>query len=210
MAAAITFIAGGLSAATPLVNGSGLGFYGSTFGSSVQVSSYQDTSFITSADGSTNIAQVYNNKFKDSASGYIAGSTVGTGLLYFPNYQTPLNVRFTYDTGIRSENVYVYVYDRVAIANPQSGVTCKVAEIIHPSTSQTVQGSGSTTWTTMAGTGVPLHMANSPGASGHYAGNGSTSTRNDSEHDWYLAISASPDSIGAKTQFGLWVQLEYF
>ena len=28
-------------------------------------------------------------------------------------------------------------------------------------------------------------------------------------HDWYLAISASPDSIGSKTQYGLYFTLEY-
>lgn len=28
-------------------------------------------------------------------------------------------------------------------------------------------------------------------------------------HDWYLAISASPDSIGSKTDFGLYFTLEY-
>jgi len=28
-------------------------------------------------------------------------------------------------------------------------------------------------------------------------------------HDWYVALSASPDSIGSKTQYGLYFTLEY-
>jgi len=54
---------------------------------------------------------------------------------------------------------------------------------------------------------VPL--AQSPGPSGHYAGNGTANTGQYTQHDWYLAISASPDSIGSKTQYGLYVELEY-
>jgi hypothetical protein len=28
-------------------------------------------------------------------------------------------------------------------------------------------------------------------------------------HDWFIAMSASPDSIGSKTDFGLYFTLEY-
>ena len=28
-------------------------------------------------------------------------------------------------------------------------------------------------------------------------------------HDWYVALSASPESIGSKTDFGLYFTLEY-
>ena len=33
------------------IAGSGLGFYGATFGSSVQIGSFQDTTFVTNAAG---------------------------------------------------------------------------------------------------------------------------------------------------------------
>ena len=29
------------------------------------------------------------------------------------------------------------------------------------------------------------------------------------QHDWYVALSASPESIGSKTDFGLYFTLEY-
>ena len=29
------------------------------------------------------------------------------------------------------------------------------------------------------------------------------------QHDWYLALSAEPETIGSKTQYGLFFTLEY-
>ena len=62
---------------------------------------------------------------------------------------------------------------------------------------------------TFGGSGIVVPLAQSPGPSGHYAGDGSANTGQYTQHDWYLAISASPDSIGSKTQYGLYVELEY-
>jgi hypothetical protein len=46
----------------------------------------------------------------------------------------------------------------------------------------------------------------SPGTSGLSPSGADTV---DVQHDWYVAISGSPDSIGSKTQYGLYVSLEY-
>ena len=62
---------------------------------------------------------------------------------------------------------------------------------------------------TVGGSGIVVPLAQSPGPSGHYAGNGTGNTGQYTQHDWYLAITASPDSIGSKTQYGLYVELEY-
>jgi hypothetical protein len=42
---------------------------------------------------------------------------------------------------------------------------------------------------------------------GYTSQNGSlhTSTR----HDWYIALSSEPESIGSKTQYGLYFSVEY-
>lgn len=98
------------------------------------------------------------------------------------------------------------IYDRSNINNDPSGVTCRCAEIIHPDTTQTANGSGDTSWINVHGSGVTLSLVSSPGQSG-YSPNGSNT--NDMTHDWYVAISPSPDSVGSKTQFGLYVSLEY-
>ena len=61
----------------------------------------------------------------------------------------------------------------------------------------------------VGGSGIIVPISDSPGASGNYAHNGTGSEHTATQHDWYLAISASPDSIGSKTQYGLYVELEY-
>ena len=104
-----------------------------------------------------------------------------------------------------------------------------MAELLHTSASYAVEGSGDTIWygsatgagspnpstrlaagtNTVGGSGIIVPLAQSPGPSGHYAGNGTANTGQYTQHDWYVAISASPDSIGSKTQYGLYVELEY-
>jgi hypothetical protein len=84
---------------------------------------------------------------------------------------------------------------------------CKVAELIHISPTNGAGGSGSSTWQTPTGSSYVLTVtATSPGTSGFSPNGPSTS---DTRHDWFFALSASPNSIGSKTQFGLYFSLEY-
>jgi hypothetical protein len=190
--------------------GSGLGFYGdSGFGASVRVGEYQGRTFITNGAGSTQGPEADNVKYVNAGSGVLGQTGSGIALTAIPNHQATLEVRLTSDTAVQVQSARLYGYDRHSINNPPSGVTLKGAEIIHPTQSQTNNGSGDTTWVTMAGTGSYLSLANSPGVSGQYAGNGSNSTRPDTVHSWFAALSASPNSVGAKTQFGLMFETEY-
>jgi len=86
-------------------------------------------------------------------------------------------------------------------------VTTKVAQIIHPDPNQAnPSNSSDATWSTPTGSSVILSLVNSPGISG---GRPMGDYTTDTQHDWYTVISASPDSIGAKTLYGLYVELEY-
>ncbi len=202
--ATITFLADNVN-----LNGSGLGFYGAGFGQSVDVSAYQGTTFITNGAGTAQGAQVNNIKYENTLSGFLGSATSGVLLTQMPNYLATLNIRFTHGSAIKAQNTVVRIYDRSNINNDASGVTTKVAELIHPDTVQNNNGSGDTTWLTPHGSAVTVSLAPSPGYSGLYAGNGANSTRSDTQHDWYLAISASPDSIGSKTLYGLYISTEY-
>lgn len=188
--------------------GSGLGFYGASFGQSVNVGEYQTTTYITNAAGTSQGPQVNNNKYLNSMSGYLNGQTSGTLLTSWPNYLATLRINFSHSTSVQVQNAKFRIYDRTSIDNPASGVTTKVAQLIHPDIIQNNNGSGSTTWSTLEGSAVTLTLATSPGYSGIYAGNGSNSTRPDTSHDWYLSCSSSPDSIGSKLYAG-YVSLEY-
>lgn len=204
--AAIDFYAD--SFAVQNLNGSGLGFFGSSFGRSVPVGEYQTTTYITDGNGTTEGAQVNNIKWMHPNSGAINGASEVV-LTAIPNYLATLNIRFTHGSAVQTQNSKLRIYDRTSINNPPSGVTCKVAELIHPDTVQNNNGSGDSSWITPVGSSVIMDLAPSPGISGLYAGNGSNSTMTDTRHDNYIAISASPDSIGSKNQFALYFETEY-
>ena len=185
---------------------SGIGFYGSTFGASVAVGSYQDTTYCTSSTGTTQGAQTNNVKYLNSASGILNSASSGVSLLSIPNYLSTFIAEFSHSSAVRLQNTKAYIYDRSSINNPPSGLVCKLAEIIHPSITQLGSiGSGSTQWMGPAGSSY-MTLTPSPGRSGLYLNGPSTS---DVIHTHYLAISESPSSIGSKTQNGFYIETEY-
>ena len=191
------------------LNGSGLGFFGNSgFGSSVEVGEYQDATHITDGNGLTNGGQVTNVKWSHANSGTLDGPNT-YALQDIPHRLATLNIRFTHTSAVKTQNAKLRIYDRSAINNDPSGVTCKVADIWghpHPTAETANQGSGDSSWNTPKGSGVIMDLVASPGNSGQRP-NGANTT--EIRHDWYVAMSASPDSIGSKTQFGLYVECEY-
>lgn len=201
----IRFLAGSIFNIHNLA-GSGLGFYGASFGSSVQVSSYQTTTWITNSTGATQGPQVDNITKTHPSSGSINGAA-SVGLLDVPNHLASLQVQFSHTSAVTTQNAKMRIYDRSNINNDPSGVTCYCAEIIHPSFTQTGSlGSGDSSWIHVHGSAVVLNLMDSPGISGLSPNGPSTSSV---EHTWHIAMSPSPDSVGSKTQFAAYVELEY-
>lgn len=188
------------------LSGSGLGFFGGGFGDSIEVGSYNDSTFITDSNGTIQGPQVDNIKYQNSQSGIVNGASSGIPLTSIPNYLATLNARFTHSSAVKTQNCKLRIYDRASINNDPSGVTVKVAELSHPGLTQLDEGSGNAVWQTPTGSSVIMDLIASPGMSG-LRPNGASTTAD--RHDTYLAISASPDSIGSKTQVALFVQLEY-
>jgi hypothetical protein len=206
MAAAITFM-GGLNAFSNL-NGSGLGFYGASFGTSVQVGQYQDSTFVTDGNGTVQGPATNNCKWASSSGVKWRNVAGDIRIQALPNQSGSVQVRFTYDTPVKTQNAQARIFDRVNKDNDPVGVTAMVAELVHPDLVVTLPGSpsGSATWVNAKGSGTVLTLTASPGYEG--ARPSGVDTIADT-HDWYLAMSASPDSIGSKTSFGLYVELEY-
>lgn len=202
--ATINFYSGNL--AVNNLSGSGLGFYGAGFGYSVAVGSYQDTTFITNAAGTSQGPQCNNVKYMNIGSGIINSASSGVPLISIPNYLATLKIEFVHTSAVKTQNAKFYCYDRDNINNPASGVTFKFAELIHPNIVQNPDGSGSTTWLTPTGSSVIISLTSSPGMSG-LSPNGPSTTQD--THHWYAALSASPNSIGSKTQFGAYFVVEY-
>ena len=215
--------------------GSGLGFFGNGFGLSVPVGQYQESTFVSNSNGTASGVKASNTKFA-SISGTIHNGNIEDDNEHLPNYYAPLNVRFTHDEAVRVQNCKLRIFDRNDIENQASGVITKVYEIRHPhgtpgSTSDlgplAHRGRGTHDWVEFdpEDNMVDMLFTSSPGVSGLNTSAGDTLPSLDGSvynyvykegaahqaerHDWYIALSASPDSIGSKTQYGLYFTLEY-
>jgi hypothetical protein len=205
MSVSLNFYGGtGLTEENLNLGGSGLGFYGDGgFGYSINVGEYQGRTFITDSNGVVKNSEIQNVKYFAPDSGILGQVGSGINLLNIPNNQSTLNIRFTNDTPLQVQDAKLYIYDRININNAPSGVTTKIAEIIHPYPTQDPTGSGSNHWITTN----QLNLSNSPGISGFMAvGSGSIVT--DTQHDFYVGISCSPNSIGSKL-FGMYFSCSY-
>jgi hypothetical protein len=213
--------------------GSGIGFYGSTHGVSVPVGSQQTTTYVTDSLGVNQGSRLNNTAMATMGSGVTKGtisinSATAVDLDKLPNYLCPLNIRFTHSEPVRVQNCKLRIFDRNNIANHASGVVTYVYEARHPATVQTVtnlshRGRSETSWyefdpaTSMS----DMTFTPSPGASGKNTtvsdsssptlGFSTTdgSSHQSSRHDWYLALSSEPVTIGSKTQYGLYFTAEY-
>lgn len=194
--------------------GSGLGFFGAGgFGASVQVGAYQGRTFVCNGAGTQQGPECNNITYLSANSGILGQAGTGIPLQSIPNGQASLNIRFTNagSNAVKTQNAKLIIYDRAGSPPEQftaSGVTTQVAQINHISQIQGPGGSGFATWSTfLAGvTGLIVLPTCSPGSGATYVSGTNTT---DINHDWYFAISASPNSIGSKTQFGLYWSNEY-
>tara|TARA_Y100000004_G_C8906110_1_gene408758 strand:+ start:570 stop:1280 length:711 start_codon:yes stop_codon:yes gene_type:complete len=219
------------SAASNLIDhsaGSGIGFYGSSFGASVPIGSTQTTTFVTNSTGTTQASQL-NNTAKTSSTQVSVNGADSINLNVLPNYLCPLNVRFTADQNYKVQNCKLRIFDRTNIENHATGVTTHVYEARHPAASQSVAnldfhgGASELTWVEFT-SGVAMAdmtFTSSPGMSGTntnsddtdqvgkgWETNDGASHAND-RHDWYIALSSSPITVGSKTQYGLYFTVEY-
>lgn len=190
------------------LSGSGLGMYGDLgFNSAVNVSSWQGRTFISDSAGVNQGPEANNIKFLNNGSGILGQTGSGIGIRAIPNFQATLNMRFTNDTNCKVQNSYIQAYDRVSVLNPPSGLTFAAANLIHPDTNQINNGSGDPIWRFPAGSSImSLGATFSPGSSGLSPNGPNTS---DNRHDFYIALSASPSSVGSKS-WAILASVEYF
>ena len=111
--------------------GSGLGFYGSTFGSSVQIGSFQDTTFVTNAAGTSQGPAANNVKFTVPATG--SSQAVGSGIpiTKINSGDRSFHINFDHTSDVNVQNCQLRIYDRTNTNYPASGVVTKVCEIVN-------------------------------------------------------------------------------
>ena len=169
----------------------------------------------------------------------VQSDSTTTGTSGVPNVAAPLNIRFTHDEGVRVQNCKLRIFDRNDISQHASGVTTKVYEVRHPNPIQSddvAAGTGPLKFRGNVGehqwveytdgfTMEDYALTPGPGPSGLNTSSDDTIPADDgtyvnwisqsgescraTRHDWYLGLSASPDTIGSKTDFGLYFTLEY-
>ena len=192
------------------LSGSGLGFFGAGgFGTSVEVGAWQGTTYITDSNGTISGGSTENTTYYSAESGINneISPTVPHNIRGIPNRLATLNIRFEHDSAVKIQNAKLRIFDRSNVNNAASGVVTKVAQLIHVADTESVSdGLGDASWNTPAGSAVIMDLVGSPGISGIEE---TDTEHTDTRHDYYVAISASPNSIGAKTLYGLYVELEY-
>ena len=113
------------------LSGSGLGFYGSSFGASVSTNDYQDSTYLTDENGESNFGSARNVKYLNP-SGLIGGTNKETGVLTGMNgTEATLLIHFDHTTKVKVQNAQLRIYDRVNIDNAAVQVITKVAEIVN-------------------------------------------------------------------------------
>lgn len=165
-----------------------------------------------------------------------AGAIGNSGI---PNKEAPLKISFEHDEAVRVQNCKLRIFNRTDIEQHANGVTTQVYEVRHPHPTRGVDfdneigplvfrgTTGAHAWTEYASglAMTDLTMTPGPGVSGlntsadetldetvgiytNWQSNSGEAVRS-LRHDWYVALSASPESIGSKTDFGLYFTLEY-
>jgi hypothetical protein len=219
--------------------GSGLGFYGNGFRVSVAVGSQQDQTYVTNALGTSQGVRLNNTAMASAGDTTTQGTVAVNGgqpvnLGDLPNMACPLNIRFTHTggTAVRTQNCKLRIFDRNGtIDDPAKEVTTYVYEARHPSNSETVDQLEHRAYATdnkwvefdsSDTTVADMELTSSPGINGTNSGGENNTTqsakgwatnegpsRQDVQHDWFVALSSMPDAIGSKTDYALYVTMEY-
>jgi len=168
-----------------------VGFYGPGFGLSVKVGEYNETTYRTTEDGQTNGTALPNLRYANTSGAYVGPSIIAAELVSVLNNESTIRVRLTTDSAVQTQNAEFRTFDKTSIDSAPSGVDVFSAEIINPSGT----GTGDVNWTQIQGSGTVLGLDDQTTAS--------------TEHNFYIALSATPTSIGEKTNFAFYFQAEF-
>lgn len=171
-----------------------LGFFGSNFGFSIRVGEYNNTCYRTNSIGTSNGGALPNLRWANATGAYVGSELTASELLEIDNSEATLLITLNTDAAIKTQNSSLRAFDRLSINSNPSGVTIRAAEIAKDQPA--VRGSGDSGWTFIAGSGDTLSLADQ-------------TTDDFTTHDWYIGLTATPTSIGEKTNIGLYFETEF-
>lgn len=198
MATSISWYGGdGVNEIVPAESGNNdtLGFFGANFGFSIRVGEYNNTSFATNDNGTTNYGQVPNLRYANTSGAFVASELTATELLQVDDGEATLRIRLSSDSSVGTQNASFRAFDRVNIDNDPTEVTVYAAEIRKPQ--PTIRGSGDQYWTSVHGT-TALSLDDHLNA-----------WELGTQHNWYIGLSVTPTTIGEKTGLGFYFEVEF-
>ena len=158
------------------------------FDSKITVGQYNDSTHVKSSGGANDSSgNTPNNvKFISQTGGTGGDSQADWGdgtedLDAITNAEATLLINFSHGSSVITEDAIFYAYDGTTPATAPVGITFVAAEV------------GDANWTAAEGSGSPVTINDDTTAT---------------SHDYYIACSASPDSVGLK-EFALRIELTY-
>lgn len=171
--------------ATDIVQFAGAG----GFDSKITVGEYNDTTHVKSSGGANDSSgNTPNNvKFISQSGGTGSDSQADWGdgtedLDQILDAECTLHINFSDASSVTTESAIFYAYDGSTTTTAPTGITFVAAE------------GGDANWTGAEGSGSALALDDQGAAT---------------SHDFYIAVSASPDSVGLKDSFTLRCELTY-
>jgi hypothetical protein len=159
-----------------------LQFAGGSFGAAVTVSEYNTSTHVESSVGADDSSANTPNNNKYIASGTADWGDGTENLDQIATTEAALKINFSHGSSVVTSNTKFYAYDGTTPATAPTGVTFYAAEV------------GDSAWTNAEGSGSALAIDDD-----------TTGT----SHDYFIAVSASPESVGLKTAFKLRIELTY-
>lgn len=160
-----------------------LQFAGGTFDSAITVGEYNDSTHVedsgTSADNSSGNTP---NNVKYVASGTADWGDGTEDVANILDGECTLKINFAHGSAVAVSSHTFYAYDGTTTTSAPTGVTFFALE------------QGDAAWTAAEGSASALSI---------------TDSASSTSHDFYVAVSASPDSVGEKTAFTLRDELTY-
>jgi hypothetical protein len=171
-----------------------IGFYGAAYGDKVAVSAYQSSTHISGAGGDACTTNHTRNVKYIASGSFDSGS--GTETLNDTNLvanECTIRIYLNHGSAVATQNGRFYCYNGASVSTYATDIQVFAFE----------QGVSATAWTSINNgsssggdnSGQRLDIANKTAATDNY---------------WYIGISCSPLSVGAKTAYAFGSSLEYY
>jgi len=184
---------GGNDAVT-ISNGDRIGFFGTNFGDSIVLNTYQDKTYITNINGTINSGEVPNIKYISNSPGMGSIGSGSAAITTFIPSQCTLHISLTSGSASRLQAVKLIAYSGSLTVGPAGTLFAAGTP------NATVVGfeRGNTNWTTMSGSAQPLMLTPYSGAAGKVT------------HDYYIGLSAQPQVTGINVNISLALYAEWY